>query len=75
MVIGVRQNAPVLQLPSDVHMRTCDTVTSRPIADFITVTFRRYIIPMVTEDDVCGLYKVEIRSPIGRTCSFDCYQK
>ena len=31
MVISVRQNASVLELAPDVHMRTCETEASRPI--------------------------------------------
>ena len=31
VVIGVGQNVPVLQLPSEVHMRLCDTVMKCPL--------------------------------------------
>ena len=30
-VVGIGQNAPVLQLPSDALMQTCDTVVKYPI--------------------------------------------
>ena len=30
MVLGVGQNAPVLQLSHDVHMQTCETVAHYP---------------------------------------------
>ena len=31
LVVGIGRNAPVHQLPSDAHMRTCDTVAKCPI--------------------------------------------
>ena len=30
-LVGVGQNAPVIQVPSDIHMQACDTVVQHPI--------------------------------------------
>ena len=39
MVIDMVQNATVLQLPSDVHMRPCDTMAKRPLP---SASYRRF---------------------------------
>ena len=76
--VDVRLNAPVLQLMSDVHMQTCDTVVncSIPLAshgNFKTfkisesgaVTVHRRIFHTATEGVVCSLYKLVTQSCFG----------
>ena len=41
-VIGVGRNASVIQPPSEVHMRVCDTVAKRP---FLPLTLCCHITP------------------------------
>ena len=43
MVIGVAQNAPLLQLPSEVHVRPCDIVAICPF------TSTCFMMPCFTE--------------------------
>ena len=31
VIVGIGRNAPVLQVPSDVRMRACDTVVKHPV--------------------------------------------
>ena len=65
----LRQSASVLQLPFDVNMWPCDTVTCKPIlwafyggaSSFLTMTFHRYIFHKVTEGYNHCLYKVVTR--------------
>ena len=44
MVIGVGLNAPVLQLPSEVCMRPCDTVTKCPLPCTFHRSFKMFTI-------------------------------
>ena len=51
VVIGIGQNAPVLQLPSKVRMAPCDTVAKRPLPCESHGYFRKFKIS--TSDLAC----------------------
>ena len=91
LVISMRQNTPVLQLPSDIRIQTCVLqwpTFPLPVScteilkclKFLPLNFslrpsRDKCLNMVTEGMLRDFYKILTRSCFSRMCSSDGYQR